>query len=125
MPHHRNIVRSQCKVGFSEGGAVAGRLVTVRLTHDDGVAEQLRGWSKYPGISGAHLLHAMRPAIGGTTEQKIRGNSDGIADCIVVACGYDARVLREACDREFGSKPGACIGEYSLAVSMTTQDIVA
>ena len=125
MPHHRNMVRSQCAVEFSEGGALAGHLITVRLTQGEGAAAQLRGWSKMPGISGAHLLRAMRPPIAATTEQEIRGNRDGIADWIVLACGYDARILREACDREFGSQPGACIGEYVLAACMATAEVVA
>jgi hypothetical protein len=124
MPHHRNMVRSQCAVDFSEGVTVAGHLITVRLTQDEDVAAQLRGWSTKPGVSGVHVLRAIRPAISETTEQKIRLNRDGIADRIVVVCGYDGRILRAACDREFGSKPGVCIGEYGLATSMAAADIM-
>src|ERR1051325_4766837 len=32
MPHHRNMVRSQCRVLESAGGAVAGHALTVRLS---------------------------------------------------------------------------------------------
>src|SRR3954463_14889015 len=71
MPHHRNMVRSQCAVVHSEGGAVAGYALTIRLPSGDGVVDLIRGLSACDGIGGAHLLRAQVPAIAQTEEQKI------------------------------------------------------
>jgi hypothetical protein len=121
MPHHRNMVRSQCAVEYSEGGGVAGHAVTVRLASGDGVAAKLEGLAQRPGVSGAHLLHAQRPAIASTTEQKIRGNSDKVADWVVVLCGYDPAVLRDVATRDFAS--GGVTNHHVLALSMTAAEV--
>lgn len=122
MPHHRNMVRSQCAVEYSEGGGVAGHAVTVRLAADDGIAGKLKGLALRPGVSGAHLLHAQRPAIASTTEQKIRGNSDQVADWIVVLCGYDGKVLLDIASRELATDD-AVIAQHVLALSMTASEV--
>jgi hypothetical protein len=117
MPHHRNMVRSQCRVVHSEGGAVAGHAVTIRLPQGDGLAGRLRGLSQREGVGGVHVLQAHVPAIAQTTEQKIRGGKDAVADWVVVVCGYDADALRAA-SREMAAKDGAVAGHYRLAMSM-------
>src|SRR5205807_1925260 len=80
MPHHRNMVRTQCVVEHSEGGGVAGHAVTVRWARTVDVGAALQGLSTHAGISGVHLMRAQAPAIAPTTEQKIRGNSDRAAE---------------------------------------------
>lgn len=117
MPHHRNMVRSQCRVMHSEGGAVAGHAVTVRLSSGDGIVHTLRGLSTREGVGGAHLLHAQVPAIAQTTEQRIRGGNDRVADWVVVLTGYDNEALREA-SRELSARDAATAGMYRLAMSM-------
>ncbi|HUR89808.1 MAG TPA: hypothetical protein VMZ74_12030 [Ramlibacter sp.] len=121
MPHHRNMVRSQCVVEYSEGGGVAGHAVTMRLPRDPGVASQVQGWCARPGISGVHILRAQAPAIAPTTEQKIRGHSDRVADCIVVVCGYEDAALREVCRHLVVEE--AVIAHHVLALSMTRGDV--
>lgn len=123
MPHHRNMVRSQCDVVHSEGSGVAGYAVTVRLAHGEGLGRRLNGLSQRPGISGVHVLQARRPAIPATTEQKIRGNADGIAEWIVVLSGYDEPDLHATALREFGATDGAVTGRYALALTMTVAEI--
>src|SRR5436305_5273154 len=64
MPHHLNMVRSQCRVAASFGGGVATSLATVRLSPKSGRAptlqthlvELLEGLASKPGLTGAHLL---------------------------------------------------------------------
>jgi hypothetical protein len=122
MPHHRNMVRSQCRVMHSEGGAVAGHALTIRLESGDGVAQRIGGLALREGMAGAHLLHAQVPAIAQTTEQKIRGGKDRVAAWIVVLVGYDAAAL-QAASREWVSQPGAVAGSYTLAMSMTPAEV--
>ena len=44
--------------------------------------------------TGAHVLQHQAPAIGQTTEQKIRVAVDRVGDWIFVVCGYDADALQ-------------------------------
>jgi hypothetical protein len=118
MPHHRNMVRSQCEVVYSEGAAIAGHAVTLRLKDGEGVADRIRGLSMREGITGAHLLHAQRPAIAATTEQKIRGNADKVAEWIVVLCGYDPGALRDA-----AAIDGGALTSLRLCASMTAAEV--
>lgn len=118
MPHHRNMVRSQCAVEHSEGGSIAGHAVTLRLDGDAALAARVRGLSAREGISGAHVLRARRPAIAATTEQKIRGNKDGVAQWIVVLCGYDLDALQRAC-----AVDGALMSSWRLCASMTAGEV--
>ncbi len=101
MPHHLNMVRSQCRVGASFGGGVATSLATIRLSPEAGreagletaVVATLRELASKPGLTGAHLLITDTPKTGGpTTEQQIRG-LDGAADWIVLLSGYDPQVV--------------------------------
>jgi hypothetical protein len=98
MPHHRNMVRSQCRVLASAGSSVSGHALTVRMANTDGASEPpvaeferlCRLLASSPGLVGAHVLRHEQPAIGPTTEQRIRGDGDQVADCVFVACGYES-----------------------------------
>src|SRR5262245_5756308 len=85
MPHHLNMVRSQCRVEASFGGGVATSLATIRLAPQPGkeaplkalLGRRLMELASKPGLTGAHLLITETPKTSSpTTEQQIRG-SDG------------------------------------------------
>ena len=69
MPHHRRMVRSQCRVMDSRGGALARHALTVRLSARPGRDEELRGYLSElsarvaggPGFVAAHLLRPRPP----------------------------------------------------------------
>ena len=138
MPHHRQMVRSQCRVLESAGGAVARHALTVRLSPAAGGDDALRTALKAqidavpsrPGLVGAHLLRHEAPAIATTTEQQIRGLRDQVADWVLVAVGYDPKALRELVRAGFGSDglrtAGASevgfSGIYALSHSATPGD---
>lgn len=121
MPHHRNMVRSQCEVVSSEGGGVAGHAFTARMRSGEGLPSRVALLASRPGISGAHLLHARNPAIPQTAEQKIRGGNDKVAEWVVLVCGYDAAALRELAADAFGD---ADVAHHSLALSMVAVEVV-
>jgi len=141
MPHHRNMVRSQCRVAASFGGGVAASLATVSLSPADGKEAELktlliaalRELALKPGLTGAHLLITDTPKMSRpTTEQQIRG-SDAVADWIVLLSGYDADVVQEVASRELsasvlrgiGARETTAIGEYRLAFTMTPLDLAS
>lgn len=131
MPHHRDMVRTQCRVLESQG-ALAGRAaVTVRLSPQPGRGQELRAAiaalagraAGQPGCVGVHLLQHQPPALAPTTEQRIRGLSDAGADWVIVGAGYDLRAVTawgqehlasEALERA-GAMPGASCRVYELA----------
>lgn len=138
MPHHRNMVRSQCQVLASRGAGVARQVLTLRLSPASGragelqasLAARLPGWAAQPGLAGAHLLRHQPPAIAQTTEQKIRGG-DQAADWVLVVCGYDAAALEtwaptavsESALVALGARPGQVRGRYALSLSATPADM--
>jgi hypothetical protein len=138
MPHHRNMVRSQCHVAASRGGVVARHALTVRLCPVAGRAGELQSFldsmasalAGRPGLVGAHVLRHEAPAIGTTKEQEIRDNADRSADQVFVACGYDASTLQllSAADlsaerlSEHGAGPGTVAGLYTLSCSLARGD---
>ena len=138
MPFHRGMVRSQCRVLESAGGAVAGFAGTVRLSPAAGTAgplraalrERLAQWAGRAGLVGAHLLRHEAPAIPATTEQKIRGH-DSFADWVLVIAGYDRgavdQVLREevsdAALVALGAAPGSVQGSFRLSQSAVAGDV--
>lgn len=139
MPHHRDMVRSQCRVLASRGGGVARHALTVRLSPAAGGEEALRRFCRTtidtlamrPGLTGAHLLQHETPAMQATTEQKIRGNADRWADWVLVVCGYDRSALEAASDTDLadaallrhGAAPGPARGLYALACTATPTDV--
>ncbi len=141
MPHHLNMIRSQCRVVASFGGGVATSLVTIRLSpeaaKEDGLksmlVETLRELASKPGLTGAHLLLTDTPkASAPTTEQQIRG-TDGAADWIVLLSGYDPETLQEVISNRLsapalrlaGAREKSTTGHYRLAFTMTSQDTAA
>ena len=139
MPHHRNMVRSQCRVLETAGGAVARHALTVRMSpapaRDDALRATLKtlaaALADRAGCVGGHLLRHEAPPIGTTTEQKIRGG-DRYADWVFMAIGYDDAVLRALAARELapdvlvaaGAAPGAESSLYTLSFSATPADTV-
>jgi hypothetical protein len=138
MPQHRRMVRSQCRVLESRGGAVAGQALTVRLSPAAGAEQALRNHlgtlvqqlPAQPGITGAHLLCTETPAIAPTTEQRIRGNADRAADWIFIANGYDTQALQRLTENELsiallegaGAAGGVIVGAYGLRLSLVARD---
>lgn len=125
MPHHSNMVRSQCVVLESRGGVTATHAMTVRFSPQDDARdrESLGEWmaaiTGEPGIAGAHLLKTEAPHIAATVEQQIRGNADKAADWILVACGYDAKALHALRHDALAS---GVKGRYTLSLAMVPAD---
>jgi hypothetical protein len=141
MPHHLNMVRSQCRVEVSFGGGVATSLATIRLSPQAGkdeilkttLVEGLRELVSRPGLTGGHLLITDTPKTGSlTTEQQIRGE-DGAADWIVLLSGYDHDVLQDVLSESYsspslhfaGAKEKPTVGCYRLSFTMTPHDVAA
>ena len=138
MPHHLNMIRSQCRVAASFGHGVATSLATIRLSAEPGreealktvVTERLRELPTSPGLTGTHLLLTDTPKTSApTTEQRIRG-SDGVADWIVLISGYEPEAVASVVANEFspralrsaGAREAMTVGQYRLAYSMTPPD---
>jgi hypothetical protein len=111
MPHHRNMVRTQCQVIASQGAGVAGYAVTFRC------AQAPQAVALRPGIAGVHMLWHQPPTMAATTEQKIRGG-DAEAEFVLVVTGYSLQALRALPTPE-----GAVRGYYRLSLSATPADI--
>jgi len=141
MPHHINMVRSQCRVGASFGGGVATSLATIRLSPEAGreasletaLLVTLRELASKPGLTGAHLLLTDTPTTSvPTTEQRIRG-LDRAADWIVLLSGYDPEVVELVVSsklttpalRNMGAQEKITVGHYTLAFTMSSQDTEA
>lgn len=131
MPHHRNMVRSLCRVRASFGGGMGCALATIRFSPAPRggralvkrlASEVLPGLPGRRGLSGAHLLES-QPAASTpqTTEQRIRGG-DARADRALLVCGYDVDAVRTVARDEL-ALPGAVEGLYRLAYSMTSKDL--
>lgn len=139
MPHHRNMVRSQCHVLESRGGVTACCALTVRLAPAAGrEAELQRALRRLtesaplrPGIAGLHLLRHEVPPIAATTEQRLRGLADEAAAWVIVASGYDRGALADLAAAELGAPslldmgaaPGATVGIFDLAYAAIGSDV--
>ena len=137
MPHHRNMVRSQCRVLGSAGGAVARHALTIRLSPQAGsqealqaaLCDRLASLPQQPGCVGAHLLRHETPPIAQTREQKIRGG-DRVADWVLVVMGYDLDTLQglqattfsEGALQALGAATGSQSALYALCHSATPAD---
>ena len=140
MPHHKNMVRSQCHVLASRGGSAARHALTLRVSPLPDRADALRAFFQSlcaalvqrPGIVGAHLLQHQTPQMPETTEQRIRNSADRVADWVFVAQGYQATVLESLLQADLsaaalqaaGANEGAISGVYTLSHSATAEDIV-
>jgi hypothetical protein len=124
MPHHRNMVRSLCRVVHSHGAGVAGHAITMRLTHPANALDALvREAPLRPGVAGAHLLEAQEPRIASTEEQRIRGNADRVADWILVATGYERKALDDVAREAAAVQQGARVDRHVLSLSMSAADL--
>lgn len=139
MPHHRNMVRSQCHVLESWGSSAARHALTLQVSPLQARADDLRAFfgtlcaalAQRPGIVGAHLLQHQTPPIAETTEQRIRNSADRVADWVFVAMGYEAPALEalvhadlaSAALRASGAADGALSGLYTLSHSATPEDV--
>jgi hypothetical protein len=139
MPHHRNMVRSQCHVLDSWGGSAARHALTLRVSPLAKRADDLRAFFntlgaalvKRPGIVGAHLLRHQMPPMVETTEQRIRNSADRAADWVFVVMGYEAPVLEALIHSDLaaaslcasGATDGALSGLYTLSHSATSEDV--
>jgi hypothetical protein len=133
MPHHRNMVRSQCRVIASYGGGIAGSLLTMRVSPEASQADAARGalldaLQKVPlaiGLTGGHLLVTDTPQLAQTKEQAIRGGKDAVADWIMVVSGYDARALEDLAATKLASLGlGAAQHDiYRLSYAATPRDL--
>jgi hypothetical protein len=139
MPHHRDMVRSQCRVLESCGGALSRHVLTLRLSPAAGLEDRLRAHlgalarelATRAGTAAAHLLQNQTPKIETTTEQKIRGGPDPAADWIYLVCGYDRATLEALATEglsepalvEAGAATGVTHGIYSLSHSNTRADL--
>ena len=140
MPLHQRMVRSQCEVLESRGAYAAAQVLAVRLSPAasdavDGLREALRVLVQdlplRPGVNGAHLLRHRTPTIAATTEQKLRGGGDGVADWVLLVNGYDRAVLSALAEGELAAtslaEHGASDfvhGLYELAVSAVPTDLL-
>ena len=138
MPHHRNMIRSQCRVMESYGGGIARAMMTLRLSPQSGQVDLLRQHLKtalfklplQPGLTGAHLLHTQTPDVELTREQKIRGG-DAVADWVVLVSGYDSKALSLLADGDLsvealsgaGAEGKPMYSFFDLAYTMTPADI--
>lgn len=129
MPHHRQMVRSQCRVLASHGEGLGGQLLTVRLSPAPGQAGALQAQlepllaalPRQPGLTAAHLLRTDTPIAEATIEQRIRGG-DAVADWVLLVGGYDAAALGQLRDaaladaalQTLGAAPGSIIGLHGL-----------
>src|SRR5918995_591556 len=134
MPHHRNMVRSQCRVLDSFGGGLGSFMLTVRLSPEKGRADSLHRHltnlisrlPTLPGFTGGHLLRTATPDSAPTAEQKIRGG-DAVADWVVLVSGYGGEALGELAGAELGASalggtgalPSAASSLYRLSYALT------
>jgi hypothetical protein len=140
MPHHLNMVRSQCRIYASFGGGVASSLVTIRLSPAGGkqagmktaLVTALDELASKPGLTSAHLLITETPMSALTKEQQIRG-SDAAADWIILLSGYDPDVVQNVVAERFsssalnllGAQEKSIMGRYELSFAMTPLDLIA
>jgi hypothetical protein len=134
MPHHRGMVRSQCRVLESFGGGVARSIASLRISPEPSHTERLRSRLREvlraiparTGLTGGHLLLTETPDMATTREQKLR-RPDSVADWIVLVSGYDTKAIRDLVDVELGAmalatagaRAGATTGMYNLSYSLS------
>jgi len=140
MPHHRNMVRSLCRVRATFGRGVAHALATLRFSPSPRsktvlskwlVADALPTLPERRGLTGAHLLES-QPMLTTTqtAEQKIRGK-DAQADWVVLISGHDADAVKAVLTNELsadafathGASPDRVEGLYCPAYSLTPRDL--
>jgi len=137
MPHHRNMVRSLCRIRAAFGGGMAQALATIRFSPSRGRRASLLKWlttevmAPLPsrrGLSAAYLLESLPEGDAApTAEQQIRGG-DARADCVLLLSGYDVEATRSVVAAELneleahGAASGRVEGLYRCAYSLTAKD---
>jgi hypothetical protein len=140
MPHHRNMVRSLCRVRATFGSGLAHALATIRFSPSPGSGRSIAKWlavdamltlPQRKGLIGAHLLES-QPMTGTpqTAEQKIRGK-DARADWVLLICGYDVDAVKAVVSNQLapdalaahGALPGVAEALYRAAYSLTSRDV--
>jgi hypothetical protein len=138
MPHHRNMVRSQCRVLETYGGGIAQFMLTLRFSPsvgrvndlDRNLRPVLANVPRLPGITGGHLLRTETPNAPTTAEQKIRGG-DAVADWIILVSGYDPEALEKVAGAELGATSleragglsSSAASLYRLSYALTPHDL--
>jgi len=127
MPHHRQMMRSLCRVRATAGTGLPGFLATLRFAPSrrekaaivKSLAALIPQLPSRKGLSGAHLLQSQpMERLPQTAEQKIRGG-DAQADWVLLVGGYDADVLQRTLETDLAALPGAVAGIYRLAFSLS------
>jgi hypothetical protein len=139
MPHHRNMVRSLCRVRASFGGGLARAVATIRFSLSPRNGRPLLKWLSAEampnlpgrkGLTAAHLLESQPvTAMPQTSEQRIRGG-DAAADRILLICGYDVEAVQAAANElaaetlaAHGALPSATAETYYSAYSLIPRDL--
>ena len=137
MPHHRNMVRSLCRVRAGFGGGLAQALATIRFSASrrkrgallKRLAEELMPpLPTRKGLTAAYLLESLAADVPRTAEHDIRG-MDARADCMLLISGYQVDAVRAAVAGELsgleahGALPGRVEGFYRCAYSLTSKDL--
>jgi hypothetical protein len=137
MPHHRNMVRSLCRVRAAFGGGMAHAMATIRFSPSGNHRRSLLKWlaaeampllPKRKGLSGGYLLESLATDVPRTEEHQIRG-MDARADCVLLVCGYDAEAVRAVVHQDLeelearGAAPGRVEGLYRCAYSLSARDL--
>ena len=139
MPHHRNMVRSQCFVLASSGALTSRHALTIRLSPGQGrdldLLDKLRllgcRLAGAAGLKGLHVIRHEAPAVAVTEEQRIRGLKDRFADWVVVLTGYDASQLdaisadglKDDLLTAWGAAPEIERAVYTLAYAAVPPDV--
>jgi len=136
MPHHRNMVRSLCRVRAAFGGGVTQVLATIRFFPSPRKRGPLLKWLATEvmpplpgrkGLAAGHLLESLPAEVPRTAEHEIRG-MDAQADCVLLVCGYDVEAVRGFVAEGLGeleahgALPGRSEGLYRCAYSLTSKD---
>ncbi len=142
MAHHRNMVRSLCRVRASFGAGLGRALLTVRYSPDPRREPDLESWLseellpglvKRGGCVSAFLLQNIpQSSAAQTTEQKLRGG-DAAADRVVLVSGYSVQAidsiavneLGESSMRAHGALAGSVARSYLLACLLAAGDVAA
>jgi hypothetical protein len=127
MPAIRGLNRTLCTVSASFGGGFGAYLLTLQLAAQPQQHDGLRSWlthsalpelAKRPGLTGAHLLHGDRAASQTRTKEKeMRGDSDAIADWVVLVEGYDRTAVEGVGRAELSP---AALQDHGAADKMTS-----
>jgi len=140
MAHHRNMVRSLCRVRARFGAGLGQFLLSVRCAPEPQERAQLDAWlgtELLPGIPArkgcvsAHFLQNIpAPSAAPTAEQQLRGG-DAAADWILMISGYSVDALEAIAASELsdenlcahGALAESNVRIYGLACLMTAADV--